>query len=162
MKDLLDKLSSYNIFNFLVPGVVFSVIADEFTRYKFLQDDLLVSAFFYYFIGLIISRVGSLIIEPILSSVKFINKESYSDFIKASEKDQKIELLSEVNNSYRTFCSLFLCLIATKFFDYLSKKCPQIEDFSTEMVVVFLFVLFLFSHKKQSDFINKRVRNKTH
>ena len=27
MKDLLDKLSSYNIFNYLLPGVVFVAIS---------------------------------------------------------------------------------------------------------------------------------------
>lgn len=160
MKELLDKLSSYNIFNFLVPGIVFSVVADELTRYEFIKNDLIVGAFFYYFIGLVISRIGSLVIEPILNFSGFIKKSNYSDFIKASNEDPKIELLSEVNNSYRTFCSLFICLIVTKAFEVMSNSFRQINDISTELVVILLFFLFLFSHKKQAKFINERVKNK--
>lgn len=64
MKDLLDKISSYNLFNYLFPGILFAVISKEFTSYSLLQDNLIVGAFIYYFIGLVVSRFGSLVIEP--------------------------------------------------------------------------------------------------
>ena len=37
MKDLLDKLSPYNVFNYLLPGVVFAVFLDTFTAYSVIQ-----------------------------------------------------------------------------------------------------------------------------
>ncbi len=49
LKDLLDKLSSYNIFNFLLPGVVFAVFVSKATSFKLMQEDVLSSAFVYYF-----------------------------------------------------------------------------------------------------------------
>ncbi len=64
MKELLDRLSSYNLFNYLLPGVVFAIVAKSVTSYNFLQDDIFVGAFTYYFIGLVVSRVGSTILEP--------------------------------------------------------------------------------------------------
>ena len=113
METLLGKLSSYNIFNYLFPGIIFVIIAENLTRFTFIQKDVFLGLFLYYFIGLVISRIGSLVIEPILRRlVKFAN---YGDFIAASKIDNKIELLSENNNMYRTLCSLFLLLIALEF-----------------------------------------------
>jgi hypothetical protein len=65
MKEILDKLSSYNLFNYLLPGIIFVVLASEITRYSFIHDDIVIGAFLYYFIGLVISRFGSLAIEPL-------------------------------------------------------------------------------------------------
>jgi hypothetical protein len=41
IKDLFDKLSSYNIFNYLLPGAAFCMIAERLTKLKFVQEDLL-------------------------------------------------------------------------------------------------------------------------
>src|SRR5215467_1053056 len=110
MKDLLDKISSYNLFNYLLPGVLFAALAETWTSYRFLQSNLVVGVFVYYFFGLVISRVGSLIIEPSLRKVSFVKFASYDDFVAASQKDPKIDVLSEVNDMYRTFCSLFVLI----------------------------------------------------
>ena len=69
MSEILDKLSSYNIFNYLLPGTLFAVAGDAFTSYSFVQKDVLVAVFAYYFMGLVISRIGSLMIEPFLASI---------------------------------------------------------------------------------------------
>ena len=34
MDGLLDKISSYNIFNYLLPGSLFAVVADAVTDYR--------------------------------------------------------------------------------------------------------------------------------
>ena len=49
MKELLDRLGSYNIFNYLLPGAVFAAIASSLTDYSFIQNDVLVGAFVYFF-----------------------------------------------------------------------------------------------------------------
>jgi len=46
MKDLLDKLSSYNLFNYLLPGVVFASIATKVTKFSFTQTDIITGVFF--------------------------------------------------------------------------------------------------------------------
>ena len=49
MTDLIKKLSSYNLFNYLLPGVVFVALSHAFTGYSFVHDNLLIAAFLYYF-----------------------------------------------------------------------------------------------------------------
>ena len=157
MKDLLDKLSSYNIFNYLFPGVVFVVLASKLTSYNFIQQDILVGAFLYYFIGLVISRIGSIFIEPVLKFIKFLKFADYKRFVKASKADTRIDTLSEVNNMYRTICSLFLILIAIKGFEWLSTKWLFLAERKIETLTVFLLLLFLFSYRKQTNYITKRI-----
>src|SRR6266536_4329452 len=100
--NIVDKLSSYNLFNYLLSGVLFVVLAAAFTKYNFIQSNILLGAFLYYFFGLIISRFGSLVLEPLLKRVRFVRFAGYDDFVKASKTDEQITLLSEVNNTYRT------------------------------------------------------------
>ncbi len=157
MKDLLDKLSSYNIFNYLLPGVVFVAIANSLTKYNFVQKDIVIGVFLYYFIGLVISRIGSVVIEPILKWTGFVKFSEYRDYVDASHKDKLIEVLSEANNMYRTFLSLFLFLSFLKIYEALSERFQCLNSFSSEIAIVGLLALFAFSYRKQTAYITKRV-----
>ncbi len=157
MKELLDKLSSYNIFNYLFPGVVFVVLLAKTTKYNFIQEDVIVGSFFYYFIGLIISRIGSLIIEPILKKISFINFSEYKKFVNASKLDSKIEILSEVNNMYRTICTLLLLDFIFIVYEKYSSHINLPQKLGPIALLCALFFLFLFSYKKQTNYITNRI-----
>lgn len=157
MKDLLEKLSSYNIFNYLLPGVVFVAISKSLTKYNFVQEDIVIGVFLYYFIGLVISRIGSIVIEPILKWIKFVRFSEYIDYVDASSKDKLIEVLSEANNMYRTFLSLFLSLSLLKIFEILSERYQCLSLISSEIAILGLLILFAFSYRKQTAYITKRV-----
>ena len=159
MKDLLEKLSSYNIFNYLLPGVVFVVLADAFTTFRLAQQDVIIGVFLYYFIGLIISRLGSIVIEPLLKSIRVIHFAPYADFVSASKEDEKLTMLSEANNMYRTFCSLFISLILLKAYERLSSRFPAVEEWSAEILVLGLLALFCISYRKQTQYITKRIQS---
>ena len=160
MKDLLEKLSSYNIFNYLLPGILFVGLGKEITSFSLVQDNLLIGLFFYYFIGLIISRIGSLTLEELLRNkkIKFVKFAEYEDYIKASKLDPKIEILSEQNNMYRSLCMLSIALILLKIYDLVWGSGS-----SENAAIIFIFltgllVLFLFSYKKQTEkYVVKRV-----
>ena len=159
MKDLLDKLSSYNIFNYLLPGTIFAGLGEKLTSYSFVQDNFLVGLFLYYFIGLIISRIGSLTVETFLKWIKFVQFADYKDYTKASELDPKVELFSEQNNMYRTFCSLPIMLAFLKIYDELIKdSLPGGAHTNDAIFLIGLLVLFLFSYKKQTKYVVKRVK----
>src|SRR5581483_4518955 len=98
MKDLLDKLSSYNLFNYLLPGTLFVAVAQRISDLEFEQDNIVIELFVYYFVGLVISRIGSLIVEPIMKATKFVTFAPYKDFVRACTQDSQIEVLSEQNN----------------------------------------------------------------
>src|SRR3989344_7226229 len=95
MKDILDKITSYNLFNYLLPGVLFVAILDRFTLYSLVQENLVIGAFVYYFVGLVISRFGSLVVEPILRWTSFLKFVSYSDFISASKFEYETNFRKE-------------------------------------------------------------------
>src|SRR5690554_5225809 len=105
VENFIDKLSSYNIFNYLFPGVLFCVIADRYFFIPLVQDSIVTGLFLYYFVGLVISRFGSLVLEPIMKRLKIVKFSEYSDFINAVKSDPKIEILSETNNMYRSVLS---------------------------------------------------------
>jgi len=157
MNDFLNKISSYNLFNYLFPGIVFCLIADKYLSYSLIQNDIVIGVFLYYFVGLIISRVGSLIIEPLLKKVGFVRFSDYKDFISASKNDPKIEALSEVNNMYRTIVSLFFSLGLITTFEELKSKWVLIDTYTIEILILVAIVMFLLAYKKQTNYICKRV-----
>ncbi len=157
LKDLLDKLSSYNIFNFLLPGVVFAVFASKATSFKLMQEDVLSSAFVYYFIGAIISRIGSLVVEPALKATKLVTFASYKDFVVASKSDEKIEVLSETNNMYRTICALLLCVGIAYILEIAMTNYSLVTTAAPYTGLLLLLVIFVWSYRKQTSYINKRI-----
>lgn len=157
MKDLLDKLTSYNIFNYLLPGVLFAAFVDGLTSLKLLQDDIVVGMFLYYFLGSVVSRVGSLLVEPILLKMKFVQYASYAAFVQAAKVDMKIELLSEQNNMYRTFIALFISVAVVAVYDKASLSIPFLHAAAPYLCLTGLLVLYLFSYKKQTAYVKKRV-----
>ncbi len=157
MNDLLSKLSSYNLFNYLLPGIVFVVAADALTRYSLVQRNLVIGVFVYYFIGLVISRLGSLVVEPLLLRVSFVRFAKYADFVAASKQDPKLELLSETNNTYRTLFSALLLLGFLKVYERIEVSFPWTRDQNAVILLVALLFVFLFSYRKQSGYVTKRV-----
>ena len=158
MKDLINKISSYNLFNYLFPGIVFVALSKEITAYSFVQQDILVGAFLYYFIGLVISRFGSLVVEPILKKINFIKFADYKDFVVASQKDPQIEVLSEANNTYRTLLSMFVLLFLLKLYESVAQSWAPLQERNIMILLVILFVMFLVSYRKQTSYVNKRVK----
>jgi hypothetical protein len=158
MNELLNKLSSYNVFNYLLPGIVFAVLAGEIIHYPIVQRDILTGAFLYYFVGLVVSRFGSLIIEPLLKALSFVKFADYRDFVAVSQKDAKLEVLSEVNNTYRTLASLFSLLLLLKLYVKLEGRFPWLKAWDATTLAVLLLVMFLFSYRKQTSYITNRIK----
>jgi len=158
MKDILSKLSSYNLFNYLLPGIIFVITASRFTHYSFLQQDIIIGLFLYYFIGLVISRFGSIVIEPILRQTSFLKFADYKEFVAASKKDEKLEVLSEANNTYRTLCSLFVLLLLLKVYERIENRFFVLKDCSGIILLVWLLVMFLFAYRKQTLYVVKRIK----
>ncbi|WP_421153083.1 hypothetical protein [Aeromonas dhakensis] len=158
MSELIEKLSTYNIFNFLLPGTVFTVLSNYFAGVSFVQNDILVGAFFYYFIGLVISRIGSVIVEPVLIFCRVVKFEKYDRYLQASKLDEALSMHSETNNMFRTFVSVFMCLGLLKIY-----KSSVVGDFVSpgNMSLSLLIgggLLFVFAYRKQTQYITKKIR----
>ncbi|WP_109488533.1 hypothetical protein [Occallatibacter savannae] len=158
MNELLSKISSYHLFNYLLPGSLFAVVATELTHRQFVQQNLVLGLFVYYFYGLIISRIGSLFVEPFLKWVRFVRFAEYRDFVAACKKDPKIDELSETNNMYRTLCTLLITLILLGGIVLLEERYPGLKRAELPTLTLVVFGLLLFSYKKQTGYITKRVK----
>ena len=139
MSEFLTKLSSYNLFNYLLPGAVFMYFMNQLDIWKINETNIILEIFLYYFVGMTISRVGSVILEPIFMKLRIINFADYKDYLTAKDNDPQIETLLEQNNTYRTITALFLVLGATYAFNLLVKT-----NFLSEVKVVLLAILGLF------------------
>lgn len=157
IKIILDKLSSYNIFNYLLPGVLFVFLTKEVTGYDLIQENHLVGGFLYYFIGMVVSRVGSVFIEPILRGIKFLKFKDYKFFVQASKLDNKLELLSEVNNTYRTILSMLILTCLEYVYMWLKSKYNISHEITLVIATTFITLLFLLSYRKQTNYITKRI-----
>ncbi len=157
MKDLFDKLTTYNIFNYLFPGILFVVIANAITDYNLILENNFLGAFLYYFIGMTISRFGSVIIEPALKKLKFIKFREYKDFVNASKQDTKIELFSEINNTYRTINSMLLLLLLLKLYNFCAENFRIENHIALVILTVSITTLYMFSYRKQTNYISKRI-----
>ena len=159
MDKIIERLSAYNIFTNLFPGVIYCFLVDSFLSISLIQEDWLIGLFVYYFIGMVISRTGSLIVEPILEATNFVRYAEYSDYIAASAQDELLPTLLETNNSYRSVLSLLFCIAVTGLWALLSTKFPVFAYYSPYTIVLILTVLFLFSYRKQTRYIVSRVNH---
>lgn len=157
MDELLKKLSSYNLLNYLLPGVAFVVLAKEVCGYSLYIDNIVLGAFYYYFIGLIIGRIGSLIIEPLCRRIGIVKFRNYVRYVRASVKDTKLETLSETNNTYRTFIAVMLCLGLLRLVLWIIALVPILKNYVAPILIVAFLVLLLQSYRKQSSYICDRI-----
>jgi hypothetical protein len=158
MDYLFEKISSYNIINYMLPGVVFSILSKNWLGYDFNSENILLELFIVYFIGIIISRIGSIIVEPLLKMIKFIRFAPYEDYVKQERKNNKIKILNEQNNMFRTLLTTMILLAFLKLYQFLSVKFCFLQ-FNNIILIISLLILFLFSYRKQTYFIKKRVEN---
>jgi len=156
--NLADKISSYNLFNYLFSGILFVVFAEKFTKYTFIQRDIVLGVFVYYFIGLVISRVGSLILEPLLKACRIVRFAPYKDFVRASKGDAQIAVLSEANNTYRTLCAVVLAVGLVRVYQVIDDKFKFDTYRSMLLVGALLLFIFIFSYRKQTAYITQRIR----
>ena len=157
MKEALEKLGTYNLFNYLLPGCVFSCIAEHYKLLTIRQGETIADLFVFYFVGLVISRLGSLIVEPALKKAGIIKFGAYADFVKVSASDPKIEVLSEVNNMYRTLAAMFASLALLKFWTSLSARVGICSEVAQWFAIIGGLFLFIVSYRKQSAYVASRI-----
>ena len=158
MEKIIEKMDSYNIFNYLLPGAIFDYMFEILFHMKLVQGNIVENLFVYYFLGMILSRIGSIIIGPICKKIKWVKFADYVDFIKASEKDDMVKLLSEVNNTYRTLLSGGIVLIVFKIYFFIVEKLSISNDINKIIAIVFIVVLFALSYRKQTKYFANRVK----
>ena len=171
MKDVLQyvvgKVSSYNIFNNLYPGIIFCYLLKLMFNVDLLIDNWFGNLFVFYFVGMVLSRIGSVVIEPLLVNFKIAKKQlmktvSYSDYESASAPNPFVVALNEERNVYRSLLACFVCLLSYKVIltmntILIKNKITFISDNKDWIILISLVILFLCAYVKQTNYVRKRV-----
>jgi hypothetical protein len=158
LKDLIQLITPYKFFNNLIPGgiiVEFIIFIFPDTLYNF---GILEKLLFYYFFGVIIAKTGSVIMQELLQKSSLIEKYSYEDFIKSTQKDDKIQLLSDEATQYRSFLTVSLIIFIILVIHIINISCfTNIGELYLSGFCFYCVILFYFSLKNQTSMICKRI-----
>ena len=157
------KVPFYNIVNMLLTGFVFlgglifvfpekaiQLLNGEFyANLKTGPEIIFVICYLAvaYEIGLVINRVGSVVIEPVLKKIKLIPFND--DYVLFNEKKKEYPIMSTLSREFalsRTSIALFLALAITAAFN---KVCPLF------VVCIIISFVFYLSCKKHASKIVK-------
>lgn len=159
MDKFLERISSYNILNNLIPGTIFVWMCDVLDIFSISEQAIIEKIFVYYFCGIVVGRVGSLFVESIIKL--FYRKKAFhtphAQYIEACNCDKKIEELNAISNMYRTFISVVVCVLFAKVYAILKDKIVFLQEANIFIILGFLFVLFLLSYMKQVKYIKSRI-----
>ncbi len=154
---LLDKISAYQVVNYIIPGSVLCVLLKHMVGYDIIAFSMIENVIICYFVGLVNSRLGSLILRPILKKCRLVKDAPYDDFVRVEKYDAKLTVLSDINNVFRSFASVMLVLLIA----YGIKHIEIIEKYIITnfnwIAILFLLILFVFSIRKQTKFVKDRV-----
>jgi hypothetical protein len=160
MDKFLDYISAYHFLNYIIPGTLFLVLVDVLDIYDLPLNNVLLMLFGGYCSGMVLSRIGSLLLENYLRKWKFIVFASHSDYKDAESKDPKVGILSTENNMYRTFLTTYFSLLLL----FGLNLIPCVNGFMHTpwmalIIIAFLTLLFLFAYRKQTSYVRKSVEN---
>lgn len=154
---IFSKISNYNILNNLIPGAVLCVVFKYLVGYDFMSVGTLELIVIFYFAGMVNSRIGSLLLEPLLKKIKWVTFRDHHSFVEAEQKDKKINSLVEVNNMYRSMISIALTSMIVKLYYVGFEVHWDLGNVSKWILLVALLLLFAFAYKKQTKYIVSRI-----
>ena len=160
LAQIVEKISSYNIVNNLYPGILFVYVLKIMFGTNLLSNNWFENLSIFYFVGMVLSRIGSIVIEPVMKKIKIIKYAPYQDYVEASS----IDTLSETNNTYRTLLSTFICAFVYKLGASINEVCLKnkitfLQENKDWILLTVLILLFVFSYVKQTSYVRKRVES---
>ena len=164
LAQIVEKISSYNIVNNLYPGILFVYVLKIMFGTNLLSNNWFENLIVFYFVGMVLSRIGSIVIEPVMKKIKIIKYAPYQDYVKASSIDPLVDTLSETNNTYRTLLSTFICVFVYKLGASINEVCLKnkitfLQENKDWILLTLLVLLFVFSYVKQTSYVRKRVES---
>ncbi len=163
MNTFLEKISTYQFLNYFIPGMVFISLIKYLGVYDLPLDNVLFVLLGGYCAGMVMSRIGSLIIEPILRKWRFIIFAPYKDYKDAEIKAPKVPILVAENNMYRTLLATFLSLSVIYGLNLITIVRGFMQSKWMPLAVLMgLTLLFLFSYRKQTSYIKQNIEHVTH
>lgn len=110
----------------------------------------------YTFVGIVLSRISSIVFKPFLRKILKIQDEEYEDYLSAKNKDNEIEVFLRIKNMYSIFALIFLLLT----FKMIIRICLTFTIKNLILIILYFCMLVLFgvSYKKQHNYMKKRIQ----
>lgn len=164
MEKIISSIPVYNLLTNLIPGTILAALLKfcvEDCDLFLLTNNIWLLAVILYFLGVVNSRISSLIIVPLLRKIKLISGVDHAEFTKAELKDStgKLTQLSRMGTEYRSYVSVFLITIVVKLIFLWPMAKVFVAEYSCVILLIFCLILFLFSYKKQVVYISSRVKS---
>ena len=175
MSNIFQKLGSYHILANLIPGAFFVISLNWLFGISIPTDNIGEDLLVFYFIGLVMDRIGSLVTDfifvasdnelnsehssprSILKKTRFIRRSSYHEYIEAEKEDSKISALSDMNECYSSLLTCVWMLPVVWGGLQLRERIQWLYEYGHWVILVLLFLLFLLSYWKQTRYIRSRV-----
>ena len=154
MDSLMKKMSAYDLINILMPGGVLTYFLGILGYIELEAASILYLVPIAFALGVIGSRVGSLLIEPLALKLKLVERD-YASYVKAQAADERLSYLTAVSNMYRTFAGSIVVLAALA----LGALVPHgFKPFLAIVYGVVALLLFFWSWVKQEGYLARRVK----
>ncbi|WP_165056802.1 MULTISPECIES: hypothetical protein [unclassified Adlercreutzia] len=154
MSEFFENLSAYDLINTLVPGIMVMAVCDGLGLSEFMADSPVIAFAACYVFGIVASRIGSVILEPLAIKYGKVSQYPYPAYVKACAKDEGLKRISMVANSYRSFLgSIVLCAVLALVALFSEEHRRSVFAILT----VGVFVLLLKSWFKQERYVAQRV-----
>lgn len=163
MKDtinqMLDKFSPYQFFCNLLPGVLIVNGFCYVTSTALATENLCETFVIFYFYGVAVSRIASIIVEPGLKRLLKIKFTPYTRYLEALFQDMTLADLMREANMFRALltCSLILLLVwVLNFIPFMRAHWSSPDCFILVHALV-LIPVFALAYRKQCKIVKLRV-----
>lgn len=153
MSELIEKISAYDLLNSLIPGGILVYFMGPLGYFDISNTNIFFLCILAYVLGVVGSRVGSIILEPLAIKFRKI-QHNYDSYVLTQKNDEKLTALTAVSNMYRSLAGSLLVL------GLLSLGALVPEIYYCWLFVaygVMCFILFIASWIKQERYIAKRI-----
>ena len=144
MEKIISSIPVYNLLTNLIPGTVLAALlkfcvegCDIFS----LTNNIWILAVILYILGIINSRISSLVFEPLIRMFKIVKCASHKDFTDAELKD----------------ISVFSIVLVIKLSFLFSSAKNFITDNICWIILSLGVLLFLCAYRKQVSYITSRI-----
>lgn len=157
---IINRLSKYEWLNRLFPGVFLVLMAKVLQCPMFSPDNWLETLGVYMLWGELSSRVGALVVEPLLRFARVIRFADYVDYQDYQKENKEYcgMLLANANFA-RTLCALGLLLFVMRLV-VLLPTCGHLvcKVIGWRDIALFAWtILFLFAYCRQVNFLVERI-----
>ena len=156
---LIGLLENFYLATYIIAGSAIG-IGLTIIGISFFESEFWINLGLCYFAGMIASRIGSLVIEPICKKTKIIPWEPYERFLEAEKKDstKKLLSLSKVNGIYCTMSAVSLILFVVSIVQKINEDAVWTQYLDFPLIYFLIFILFILSYRKQVGYTVERIR----